>query len=93
MPLRLKWSHTWPEKQADFHCHDDAGNPVGRIYRMVSGTLDSHRWFWAANGHIDVGDRTIHLHTHGHAPTKQAAAEAVEAEYFKTLEKLRTSPS
>jgi len=40
-PLRLKWSHTWPDKGADFSCRDHDGNSVGRIYKMTSSRLSS----------------------------------------------------
>jgi len=82
--LRLKWSHTWPDKGADFSCRDHDGDSVGRIYKMTSSTMDNYRWFWAAHGRLPGSSRSANAH--GHAPTKLAAAEAVEAAWFDAIE-------
>ncbi len=86
MPLRLKWSYTWPEVKADFHSHDEAGNPVGRIYKTISSPTDEYRWFWTAYGQLPGSRRSVNKN--GHALSKKAAAEAVEAAWFEAIEDL-----
>jgi len=85
MPLRLKWSRTWPDKPEDFVCHaDGVDGEVGRIYSDTQpGTLKK-RWRWSTHGYIP--DRKIWMSQGGYAETKDEAAQAVEAAYFRVVE-------
>ncbi|WP_173931412.1 hypothetical protein [Chelativorans sp. Marseille-P2723] len=81
-PLRLKWSRTWPDKSEDFVCHaDGVDGPVGRIYSSTKPGAVTKHWHWAVNGYLP--DLNVHLSNRGVADTKDEAARAVEAAYFR----------
>lgn len=79
MPLRLQWSKTWPDRPEDFSCKDGEVR-IGRIYSIIRGGFEKE-WHWFLNGYLP--DRNVQMSERGICATKQEAAEAVEAAYFR----------
>jgi len=57
---------------------------VGRIYSDKQPGMLKKRWRWSAHGYLP--DRKIWMSQGGYAETKDEAAQAVEAAYFRVLE-------
>lgn len=79
--LRLTWSRTFPNVSHDF-CASDKDTHIGRIYRITGGPKDG-QWFFVVNGFIAGAWQNIH----GHEPSKDEAARALERAYFGLVER------
>lgn len=80
--LRLKWHHTWPDKDSDFVAKAPGyDGPVARIYETLkAGSLEMH-WFWSMTAHgpeisHNAGD------TSGYEATPREAAKRAEDAWF-----------
>lgn len=78
--LRLKWRHTWPDREDDFCAEAPTfDGSVGRIYRHDSGPSKG-QWFWAFQAHGYDISRTGDLS--GYEPSARQAAKRVEDAWF-----------
>lgn len=79
-PLRLRWSHTWPDKGADFTAKTEAGQLVGRIHKTFKPGGGEH-WVWYGHGRFPYRN----MGGMGTCETKGEAARALEARWFAFL--------
>lgn len=83
--LRLKWRHTWPEKEADFVAEVEGYGTVGRIYESLKpGSLEKD-WFWCMNAHGPEISRNVGKLS-GHTTTPREAAKLAEDAWFAAIE-------
>lgn len=83
--LRLRWKHTWDDKENDFVAEVDGyAGSVGRIYRHDSGGYLKGNWFWAMNAHGPEISRNIEP-LFGFEPTPRKAAREVEKAWFAAI--------
>lgn len=81
--LRLKWRHTWPDREADFVAEAPtySGN-VGQIYYVPEHHgPKAGSWYWAFQAFADDISRNIG-HPFGHEPSARETAARVEAAWF-----------
>lgn len=83
-PLRLTWSHTWPDKGPDFVGRTPDGELATRIYHVVATWNNPEHWFWTANGFY----RSRGMTATGSAPDKNTAARMAEAAWFEAVERI-----
>lgn len=83
--LRLRWRHTWADKEQDFVAEADGyDGTVGRIYQEVRpGGLDTW-WLWAMNAHGHDISRNFQPLS-GHEGTPRQAAQQVEKAWFLAI--------
>jgi len=82
--LRLKWRHTWPDREQDFVAEAPGySGSVCRIYESLKAGSTATHWFWAMNAHgyeISRAGRTS-----GYEATARQAARAAEDGWFAAI--------
>jgi hypothetical protein len=86
--LKLRWRHTWSDKDDDFVAELPAGcaysGTVGRIYKHFKPGGEGYYWLWAMNawGH---GILRVAGKLDGYEDTPRMAAKQVEDSWFDAV--------